>query len=527
MKIKEIEIRNFKFHHNLKFTLNNKNCLIYGENGSGKSSIYEALYSNFYYYKNKKIVNSELSIRDTFLHRDFVSDDLEVNISFNNNLTLKRKDEDLENSEILTAPLGSTGQLFNGEGDANIYFANEKVLRHITDGNFFDVINEELKIHFPKLSQIESSYTKVKDSLLKFKKGHLEIEEVIEQRKSADAFCKTQLNSLISVAHINDILEHDLLCNFHIEYSFKDSIIKINEDYSFEPPAISFKIKDVEDRNDFKNHFNEAVFKLISIAVYFSLIKKYETENELKLLVLDDFLTSLDMANRKKIAHFIINQFNKYQMIILTHNIQFNNLLKRMIDETWDKKILFTMEEDNILIAKTKDKTDNFIKEARDFIDTPNYNLAIAGNLLRKAFESMVNEIEQLLEIGRVETLQKIINALKDDNSYFYERPHEVLGKLIEDFEQMFENHQQPDDAKIRQIKNKINAIKNNKITFYKDNGTNRSYNILKKTEFYKNILMNPSSHNDIEAEIYKQECKNTILLLEELNEILDALSNQ
>ena len=40
----------------------------------------------------------------------------------------------------------------------------------------------------------------------------------------------------------------------------------------------------------------------------------------------------------------------------------------------------------------------------------------------------------------------------------------------------MFQNTQQPDDAKIRQIKNKINAIKNNKITFKIEDGTEKSY---------------------------------------------------
>ena len=55
MKIKEVELKYFKFHQNLNinFDLENdcKNMLIYGENGTGKSSIYEALYSNFYHQK--------------------------------------------------------------------------------------------------------------------------------------------------------------------------------------------------------------------------------------------------------------------------------------------------------------------------------------------------------------------------------------------------------------------------------------------------------------------------------------------
>ena len=98
MKIKKIIIENFKFHHHLEFEIrNNNNCLIYGENGSGKSSIYEALYSNFYYYKNIKIANGIIKIRDTFLHRSFPSGDFEVNILFNNSTYLNRTDENLTN----------------------------------------------------------------------------------------------------------------------------------------------------------------------------------------------------------------------------------------------------------------------------------------------------------------------------------------------------------------------------------------------------------------------------------------------
>ena len=123
-----------------------------------------------------------------------------------------------------------------------------------------------------------------------------------------------------------------------------------------------------------------------------------------------------------------------------------------------------------------------------------------------------------------MERLQKVLEALENDDSYFYDTPQKVLETLIKDFENMFQNTQQPDDAKIRQIKNKINAIKNNKITFKIEDGTEKSYHLLKRTEFYKNILMNPSSHNDSETEIYKEECENTIFLLEELNKLLEKL---
>lgn len=521
MKIKKIIIENFKFHHHLEFEIsNNNNCLIYGENGSGKSSIYEALYSNFYYYKNKRIANGIIKIRDTFLHRNFPSGDFKVNILFDNSIYLNRTDENLTNDHILLAPEG------NSEiGESNIYFANEKVLRHITDDNFFNIIENELIIHFPDLSKIISCYEDVNKSLKLLKTDDQINEDIIKQRKEADNLCETKLNELIPFPLINDILQNNLLSDFKIEYSFKESIIDINK--KFHSPLINFKIVDVDDRDDFKNHFNEAKLKLISIAVYFALVKKYQTQNELKLLVLDDFLTSLDMANRKKIARFIIDYFEEYQIIILTHNIQFNNLLKKMINPTlWDTKILFTMKEDDLIVSKVKDKNDNYIEEAKNFINTSNYNLAIAGNLLRKAFEGIINEFEQLLELGKVEALKIMINCLRNDNKIFYKEPNDALSNLHKQFNKMIieRNNGRPDNTIIDSLKEIFENLESHKITFKKESSPNIEYNIIQKTEFFKNILLNPSSHNNIDSEIYKQECENTIILLEELNKIIATL---
>lgn len=513
MRIKKVELKNFKFHHHLEFTLEKSNCLIYGENGTGKSSIYEALYSNFYYYKNKYIVNNIVNIRDKFLHRDYAAESLEVNLTFDDEQTLNRIDEELNNCELLME-------------DTNIYFSNEKVLSSIVDENLFNVINNILVDHFPNLRPFHSMYNEVKTDLHALS-DYEDIREttIIQARIDADELCKSQLLELIPLEKINVVLKDRLLCDFEIEFSFKNS--RIDTDNIFYDPIISLKINGIDDRDDFKNHFNEAKLKLISIAIYFTLAKHYETNNSLKLLVLDDFLTSLDMANRKIIARYILDDFKEYQIILLTHNIQFNNLIKKLIEkDAWNIKHLFTLKENGQFIAKIKDRNENYIVEAKRFIQTDDYNLEIAGNLLRKAFESIVSEFEQLLEIGKVENMKHIIDALKSNEAYFYNKPHEVLTNLISDFENMLQNELQPDNAKIRQIRSKINQISNNKITFKHEETEDRTYNILTKAEFYKNILMNPSSHDDSESEKYKQECESTVLLLEELNSILSSLKS-
>ena len=143
MKINHIELKNFKFHHNLKFDIKEKNCLIYGENGTGKSSIYEALYSNFYYYKNSDIVNGIFDIVSKFQHRDY-PEDMEVNILFDNQINFNRENYEITNLEILE--------------NQTIYFANERLLREITEKNFYDIIQSILQKHFPLLNNLDRIY---------------------------------------------------------------------------------------------------------------------------------------------------------------------------------------------------------------------------------------------------------------------------------------------------------------------------------------------------------------------------------
>ena len=136
MKIKKVELKYFKFHKELPIDIDSKNFLIYGENGAGKSSIYEALYSNFYYQQN--------SIRDTYLSRNCQSEQLEVNIAFDDGQVLNRNDDNLTSRNVLS--------------NSNIYFANEKVLNRLTKENFYIALTDTLIVHFPKLKELTNIF---------------------------------------------------------------------------------------------------------------------------------------------------------------------------------------------------------------------------------------------------------------------------------------------------------------------------------------------------------------------------------
>ena len=515
MKVTKIELKNFKFHHALNFEIKQQNCLIYGENGTGKSSIYEALYSNFYFFKNNKIATNQIDIREKFIHRDYrTKEELEVNILFNNEDKLNRKENELENKELLENKV--------------IYFANERLLREITENNFYSVLKNILTEHFPKLKELPS-YSDLKNKLRRLKIGVTR--EIIQERIDLDAKLKNDFYDYIPLDSINDILKDSFDEKFEIEFEFTDSSI---EDKKLTYPSLSIKVKGIDDRGDFQNHFNEAKLKLISIAIYFALAKKYETDSELKLLVLDDFLTSLDMANRKLIVQYILDNFGEYQKIILTHNIQFYNLIIRLLymkneKELWDIKRLFLSKISSDTVSEMRDEK-SFLNQAKERLESG--DLQSSGNFLRKEFERIVHEFEMLLELGKVEDMSNILDILKEPNVY-YSNPHDTINQLISSFEKIV-NLPIDDTLKVSKIVEKIKKIKDCKIDLSRaetlEDGTIKQHSLLlslQKINFYNGIILNPLSHDDIEIEAYRKECINIIELLSSLNRGLTHLKGK
>jgi len=73
MKIKEIKLKNYRaFYGEYNINVNGKNLLIYGENGSGKSSLYYAIKDFFEASVNQKEINKNI----------FTDDESFIEISF-------------------------------------------------------------------------------------------------------------------------------------------------------------------------------------------------------------------------------------------------------------------------------------------------------------------------------------------------------------------------------------------------------------------------------------------------------------
>lgn len=546
MKIKEVQLKYFKFHIDLPIDFDSKNLLIYGENGTGKSSIYEALYSNFYHKKRlDKYIAS--NIQETYRNRNFPTEKLEVNIQFDNSRILNRKENHIDDLNILNVEK-QRKQLLPYFTEPTIYFANEKVLNRLTKENFYITLNETLFEHF---TQMKSQYTnanenhhfkrfsqfnnleklkekiidKVGNDIIKIRN---EFEEII---KSENEALKFVFNTMFPTNEINKIINEYFDENFRISFIITPAQSGNSDILEFNPPVIKIKIDDIECNGKLSHHFNEAKLKLIGVAIYFALAKKYEVLGDgFKLLVLDDFLTSLDMANRKLIIKYILEEFKDYQKLILTHNLQFFNMARKMINldnedaKEWKVQKLFVHDNQ----AFFYDKDISYLKEANESLARGDQYSA--GNFIRKEFERIVTEFEQLLELGKVEDLQNIIDALKSkDKHYIYS--HKKRNDFYGQVENILNDTTKADNIKIRCIESTLHKLGRTEINFTeKIENTDGSVSditikaLINKGEFYKNFILNPTSHDDIEAEIYTNECKNAINILKYLNSIVNNL---
>jgi hypothetical protein len=86
---------------------------------------------------------------------------------------------------------------------------------------------------------------------------------------------------------------------------------------------------------DYHGFLNEARLSALAIAVYFAALKR-SPARDLRLLVLDDVLIGLDIANRIPVVRLIEELFHDWQIIILTyHKAWFEVLKARVEDAPW------------------------------------------------------------------------------------------------------------------------------------------------------------------------------------------------
>ena len=478
IRINYLDIKYFKFFKKKKkIELEGKNILVFGENGSGKSTIYWAFYTFLQssiksnYDIAKYFTQSTTSkINEKSLVNIYESDDnksyIKLNLTNNSNFCIS-KDVDAINTNDKSNTLISNANLASDFISYKYLFRFFNFL-HREDIDLFPLFSYEILQFLSKdtnnMSELWNEILTLIDS--KPRKNN----KILNQKLTLFNNHLTEIISDLNIP-IDNYLKQFKYNNLKLKLSVEEGTYNGKE---FIYPKITLEIiikKD--DTNEIKiykpqSYFNEAKLTAIALSVRLAITYNKLKNSELKILVLDDLLVSLDMSNRETVLNVITNDkyLKDYQIIILTHEKSFFEMAKRKLLFNW--KYLEMYEDTSEVFPKPLilQSEDNFEKATKYFkkCDYP-----ASGNYLRK-------------------TSEEIMKYLLSDIF----KPSDKDGL----------------DSLIKNLKTKYDEFK---ITIPES--------ISKLEELTKRIF-NPASHNDLINPLYKKEIDDAIQVVKELKDL-------
>ena len=426
--INRIHICGFKaFPNDFELQLEGKNLLMYGENGSGKSSIYYALHCMF---------QAPLKPDAGKKYFDPASEQHLKNL---NNLDADSKIWiDFDGRHPFIYNIDKEGYQFTLLGgkhplpaQINGCFVNHQFLFH-----FFNFRNSQRINLFPVFIKdilpfckddntglhIGEMYDEITASIIK-KGRHIHPDYIsnIEYFNKAVKKVVEDINIYASDRYnesFKDEDDNELVIRLRYDSNFdkpeddtneywlkydniielvkengeikerKSSYKKLNE--PFIGLEISEKMPDGNLRKIVKPHtyFNEAKLTAIALSVRFALLN-IEKPADGRFLALDDMLISLDMSNRAKVVDFLLKISDKYKIYLFTHDKMFFEYFKHKTkknQDAWVYKEIYMDYDKTPYIRNSED----YLGQAEHYIKQHEYE--IAGNFLRKEAEAFCKD---------------------------------------------------------------------------------------------------------------------------------------
>ncbi|WP_407497253.1 AAA family ATPase [Elizabethkingia anophelis] len=526
-KIKEITLSNFKFFHGEKtIDIDRKNVLIYGENGSGKSSIYWALYTFFQsVFKNVPDVQNYFNPRHDY---NLVNRFANGNPSFIE-LIFEDVNEDLRTKRISNTTVNTIGDQFiescslcsdliDYKSIFNIYnFTNRERVKlfeyfnkHLLDFINFrvDLIALDGQNH---TANSKKWWEYLKKGINPYPNiggpGYDEFQELINTFNNEFQF---YLNAITETAndYLSKHFKEKLKIHFEYEKCVYNELINNSRTRKTKAPEVFLNVTLLNDnlgeleRNIFRSHtfLNEARLSSIALAIRMAILKEKFIVNVPKVLILDDLLLSLDMGNRESVLNIILEEYTAdYQLFFLTH--------------------------DRV-----------FFDTALSFIKTYNANLArqsgeIDRNKIDNAYKSswkVLEMYESFLPSG-IPTpiitqykshLQKAHFYFTDLENIDYNACGNNLRAALEEFFRNFipvEFFKDANGDPITANSLILNALIVKCIEYFNHVGWDIS--ILDKLNRYRERALNATSHYNPRSNYYKKELKDTFEILNSLHQ--------
>ncbi len=203
------------------------------------------------------------------------------------------------------------------------------------------------------------------------------------------------------------------------------------KEFNFTKPVIEFGVQ-IGGQTIHKPQafLNEAKLTQLALSVRFAASLVNLHESDLKLLVLDDLLVSLDMSNRMKVVEILLSEtFSNYQKIILTHDLGFFREFRRKVGAGSAEWCFFRLEGNAAEnIEARSEKSD--IQKAEEYLH--GYNLDEAALCLRKACEDTAKrfiEHDNVIATKNFVTLTEALRAAR--NKLYADLPVQLYEKVL------------------------------------------------------------------------------------------------
>ncbi len=455
-RITEIHINNFKFFQDQgAIELGGNNLLLYGENGSGKSSIYWALYTLF----EASIKGKDDDVKKYF-SKTIKKEDSLINIhasetapgsdNYNSFIKVSTDDPAIPLFRVAVDDIAIRGnvnaQYVNYASD----FINYRMLlsfsafRHSHKIDLFDMFVEHI-FKYVQFSRVEITrsgtpltFTNAYEIYKQIEEGPEWVDSLrsktprkIRAYKSSPEY--TEFTKLVAIFNesLQKLVDYinihgpsyfkKLGYNFTYELSLKPlDFYKGDKDYRVIPFEIRINIPEYEtvpSPIDKPHSFlNEAKLSAIAISIRLAVLAQKLKENCLKFIVLDDLLISLDMRNREMVLEVLLApEFaENFQLIILTHDRMFFRMAKHKIKHlSQDNWVYYEMFEDTVAGIKRPaiQKEGTYLERARNQFHTVK-DYEAAGNYMRKQAEAFCKDfLPKQLQFDRKTFAELDLNA--------------------------------------------------------------------------------------------------------------------
>jgi len=421
-RITNLEISNFRaFFDSYTIELSKgENLLIYGENGSGKSSLFKSLNNFLSSSQNTAfpyIKHHSKNMEDGILSFTFNDYDATTNtitsqfgkvLNFSSNVVSTDTEQFVKTAELTKGFLDYKGLLA-------VYNHNE------AQPNLFDLIvlnlfKDFIPTHLGGTQALGSRFNYLKNQIATaYTTVTWQYRNAIPEMAAYETLLRKVLDEVF--LQLNYFLIKYFKLNLRVGYSLTP-LVSVGW-WREIPKELKLELRlngiVVRHQSDF---LNEARLSALAICLYLAVIKRNPQQIDFKVLFLDDVFIGLDLTNRLPILEIIKNEFSDYQVFISTYDRHLYELAKRKFEtetpDKWKSVELYvgkdqigTQPVDRPILVVGES---HFEKASQYLHDIKKPDYPAAANYFRKALEQIIFEEVPAYEKTDIENKIQILD---------------------------------------------------------------------------------------------------------------------